>query len=127
MSTILGGKVKKTRRRGRPTKLMAVAKSLDEALVGIAARSSEDLNTMYDIIRNIAVDPMSSETRKLTSATFIISLADKFDQKFKSLEEKEIEELEKIESAGGDPEDEEDNSFAAQFNRVATANNRSIQ
>ena len=97
------GESKKRKKVGRPTNLEATFKKLDQGLINVMARSSEDLPIAYQIVHDTMVAQDSSPTNKFSAAKYIIEYSEK---SFKALLDQMQADME-AENAEIDDEDDE--------------------
>ena len=98
------GESKKRKKVGRPTNLEQTFKKLDQGLIDVMARSSQDLPIAYQIVHDTMVAQDSSPTNKFSAAKYIIEYSEK---SFKAL----LEQLQSDLEAENAEHEEEDDGF----------------
>ena len=100
---------------GRPTNLEQTFKKLDQGLIDVMARSSQDLPIAYQIVHDTMVAQDSSPTNKFSAAKYIIEYSEK---SFKALLEQLQADLE-AENAELD-EDDSDGFIKLDFGQASS-------
>ena len=101
---------------GRPTNLEQTFKKLDQGLIDVMARSSQDLPIAYQIVHDTMVAQDSSPTNKFSAAKYIIEYSEK---SFKALLEQLQADLE-AENAELD-EDDSDGFIKLDFGQPSSS------